>query len=301
VHPPDESGEAPRSVQPLNGTSVALVDASDAGEDYWIPPLTADDLAAFVRPADVGRDLHHVWFDVRPADITDEIREWARKVTAAVADEEPCEAMRYVVDKWLEVGGREGQLRGTLAAIGREYEGGHRGLVRGLDELWSLREKEPRGFQRMLEGARAKVLKNNKGRPPAPACTCGVSLAGSSTAEGAADVSDGAEDVGEDILSSWVPKDLHAVWDNAGARKVPEVLHRVDGHAMFYPGHTHSVHGESESGKSWVALVAAVEVLSTGGWVWYLDYESDEFDVVGRMRALGMVLVRAGCQAESAS
>jgi hypothetical protein len=277
----------------VNGTRLALVSATD--EDHFgdLDELFPDD-AIPVDPKYAGRDVTHVWFHIP---VTDEIREWVAKLMSAHADGQMCEGMAWVVDKWGN-GGREEQLRGTYLAIGRAH-GGHRGLATAIDELWGIRAKEPRGFRRMLEGARAKVLKDPRGWPQADSCSCdrAVSLAvgervdrsgGEDTAEGAADVSDGAEDVEEDIPSSWVPKDLHAVWDNAGARKVPEVLHRVDGRAMFYPGHTHSVHGESESGKSWVAQVAAVEVLHGGGRVLYLDYESDELDVVGRLRALGM-------------
>jgi hypothetical protein len=94
--------------------------------------------------------------------------------------------------------------------------------------------------------------------------------------------------VEQDIPSSWLPLDLDALWDNADVRKLPTILYRTDKHAMFYKGETHSVHGESESGKSWVAQVAAIEVLRSGGLVLYLDYESDEREILARLRTLGL-------------
>lgn len=110
-----------------------------------------------------------------------------------------------------------------------------------------------------------------------------------------ADFSDGDQEGGDeddaetdDVLSSWIPCDLDELWDDASARKRPSILARTDGPSMFYAGETHSVHGESESGKSWVAQIAVVQVLARGGRVLYLDYESDERSILLRLRALGL-------------
>ena len=56
---------------------------------------------------------------------------------------------------------------------------------------------------------------------------------------------------------------------------------------MLYPGRTHWAHGESESGKSWVAQIAIVRVILAGGRVLYLDHESDPQEVTARLMALG--------------
>jgi len=99
----------------------------------------------------------------------------------------------------------------------------------------------------------------------------------------------GEDEADGDAVSSWLPLDLFAIWDGEDVRATPEIMARIDGHAMFYPGKTHSVHGESESGKSWIAQVAVIEALRAGdGAVLYLDYEDDEHSVVARLRALGM-------------
>jgi hypothetical protein len=55
----------------------------------------------------------------------------------------------------------------------------------------------------------------------------------------------------------------------------------------FYPGLTHSLYGESESGKSWIAQWAVVEVLVHGGRVLYVDFESSADQIVPRFKALG--------------
>jgi hypothetical protein len=88
--------------------------------------------------------------------------------------------------------------------------------------------------------------------------------------------------------STWLPKDLDALWDGAVNPLRPTVLARKDAHCLFYLGKTHSVHGESESGKSWVAQVAVIETLRAGGRVAYLDYESDERAILERLRLLGL-------------
>lgn len=58
--------------------------------------------------------------------------------------------------------------------------------------------------------------------------------------------------------------------------------------ALLYPGRVHSVAGESESGKSWLALLWVVEQLQVGGNVVYVDFEDDEQGVVGRLLDLGV-------------
>lgn len=88
--------------------------------------------------------------------------------------------------------------------------------------------------------------------------------------------------------SSWTPVDLDALWDGAREQRMPEILARTDGIAMFYTGLTHSVHGESESGKSWIGQSATVETLARGERVLYVDFEDRGEEVLPRLRALGV-------------
>jgi hypothetical protein len=109
---------------------------------------------------------------------------------------------------------------------------------------------------------------------------------GTSTAEPPTSTPAPAEVV--DLESSWAPVDLDALWDGAHEQRMPEVLRRNDGIGMFYAGLTHSVHGESESGKSWIGQSATVETLAAGGHVLYVDFEDRGPEVLPRLRALGV-------------
>lgn len=67
----------------------------------------------------------------------------------------------------------------------------------------------------------------------------------------------------------------------------PTVGHRDDGVGLFYPGRMHAVVGESESGKTWFALLAAASELRAGNAVVFIDFEDDALGVVRRLLALG--------------
>jgi hypothetical protein len=65
------------------------------------------------------------------------------------------------------------------------------------------------------------------------------------------------------------------------------LLTRTDGKALFYPATTNVVFGQSGDGKSFVALVAAVESLARGEGVVYYDHESSPASIAARLQALG--------------
>lgn len=87
---------------------------------------------------------------------------------------------------------------------------------------------------------------------------------------------------------SWERVDLAPFLDGTHVPQVPELLQRTDGVCLLYRGRVHSLHGESESGKSWVALAEAAVQLTAGGNVLMLDFESDASTVVGRLLRLGV-------------
>lgn len=65
--------------------------------------------------------------------------------------------------------------------------------------------------------------------------------------------------------------------------------------ALLYAGRINALNGESGSGKSWVAMQCAAEVMSDGGHVIYVDLEDHAGSVVARFRDLGLpdeVIVR---------
>ena len=112
----------------------------------------------------------------------------------------------------------------------------------------------------------------------------GVAGAGAGTG----DAQDGAQDAeGVHIATTWAPVDLTPYLDGTHVPEVPTLLLRSDEHALLYPGRVHSLHGESESGKSLVAQVEAVRQLEAGASVLYLDFESDAGAIVGRLLELG--------------
>lgn len=84
---------------------------------------------------------------------------------------------------------------------------------------------------------------------------------------------------------------------------VPSLFRRSDGPGLIYPGRVHSIAGESESGKTWIALHIAKEFIEDsepyaepirdaigieGPQVLYLDYDSDESSIDDRVYALGI-------------
>lgn len=93
--------------------------------------------------------------------------------------------------------------------------------------------------------------------------------------------------------SSWEPIDLADEWDDNIEPEQATLLKRVDGPCLLYPGRTHSVYGESESGKSWIALILVAQVLMNDGTALYIDHESDKDPIKGRLRALGVTKEQA--------
>ncbi|MCT2278001.1 AAA family ATPase [Micromonospora chalcea] len=96
------------------------------------------------------------------------------------------------------------------------------------------------------------------------------------------------EDDEEQGPSSWEPIDLTSIVDGSHTPQTPSLLPRSDGVCLLYAGRVHSLHGESESGKSMVAQAECARVLIAGGSAGYLDFESDETVVVGRLLMMGV-------------
>ncbi|WP_428338793.1 AAA family ATPase [Mycobacterium sp.] len=88
-------------------------------------------------------------------------------------------------------------------------------------------------------------------------------------------------------VASWAPVDIALARTTVGSTP-PTILARSDGNCLFYRGKVHSVHGESESGKSWLAQCATAEVLLAGESVLYLDFEDDAGPVAERLIRLGV-------------
>lgn len=88
--------------------------------------------------------------------------------------------------------------------------------------------------------------------------------------------------------TSWWPRDLAPILagdDNADPE--PAYLARDDGRRLLYAGKVNGLIGESESGKTWVALIAVLQAIQVGEAVLYLDFEDSAPGIVNRLRALG--------------
>lgn len=87
--------------------------------------------------------------------------------------------------------------------------------------------------------------------------------------------------------TSWWPLDLSELFSGDHHPPSPTLCPRSDGQALLYAGKCHAFNGESESGKTWAALIACVQVIRDGGHVLYLDFEDTADTVVTRLLALG--------------
>lgn len=99
---------------------------------------------------------------------------------------------------------------------------------------------------------------------------------------------DGNPDDDSASRTSWWPRTLDAVLTGVEEEVPPAFLARADGICLFYAGKVNALLGESESGKTWVALLAVAQALAAGLRVTYLDFEDTAKGIVGRLRALGV-------------
>ena len=86
--------------------------------------------------------------------------------------------------------------------------------------------------------------------------------------------------------SSWFPKPLDL--EGTEEEPPPAFLARNDGHRLFYRGKVNALLGESESGKTWVALHAVAQCLQVQERVIYIDFEDSGKGILSRLRSLGI-------------
>lgn len=87
--------------------------------------------------------------------------------------------------------------------------------------------------------------------------------------------------------TSWWAEPIEDIAAGQEATPPPDVLVRNDGHGLFYRGKVNGLIGESESGKTWVALHAAHQEAAAGGRVLVLDFEDTARTVRERLALLG--------------
>ena len=89
------------------------------------------------------------------------------------------------------------------------------------------------------------------------------------------------------LTTTWSPVDLEPVFAGEHLDPPPTMLRRTDGIALFYDGAVHTVSGESESGKTWLCLLAALQIIEAQRNVVFLDFEDRADRVIGRLLGLG--------------
>ncbi len=86
---------------------------------------------------------------------------------------------------------------------------------------------------------------------------------------------------------SWRPFVLDDFLSGRLRVEPPSILRREDGAGLMYPGRVNSLFGRSESAKSWIALMAAMQEMAAGGRVVYVDFEDGPETTVDRLKQLG--------------
>lgn len=231
------------------------------------------------------------------SDLTDdELMEWLGARPAF--DAEPCRIMQAAIDKWaaqIEFStSSHDVLRDAHWRVLNLAAEGHAGLHAALKAVggagWAdalAKRDSPETLSsemgRSVVGALSKIEPGYAGRGW-PEDTCAVDLSRFDCDGWAARLR--ADEQPEDA-PSWALVNIGAARRGVGATP-PTILQRSDGACLFYRGKTHSVHGESESGKSWLVQCAAAECLLAGETVLYIDFEDDGGPVGERLILLGV-------------
>jgi hypothetical protein len=90
-----------------------------------------------------------------------------------------------------------------------------------------------------------------------------------------------------EVRTSWSPVLLDVLLDGGALEEPPSLLPRSDGSRLLYAGKLHTVQGEPESGKGWLALRASADQLAAGEHIVYIDFEDGPATIVARLLALG--------------
>lgn len=88
---------------------------------------------------------------------------------------------------------------------------------------------------------------------------------------------------------TWSPVDLSGALNGTRELPKPTMLCRTDGSGcLLYPGKVHAFNAEPECGKTWLMLSASAQEMQEGSHVFYLDYESNDDEIVSRLLSLGV-------------
>ena len=88
--------------------------------------------------------------------------------------------------------------------------------------------------------------------------------------------------------TSWSIKDIGPVLRGEVKETPPEFLEFSDDEPIFYAGKVNGIIGESESGKTWIALEAVKQALGCDKRVLYMDFEDTDHGIISRLKSLGV-------------
>ncbi|QDQ91577.1 AAA family ATPase [Rhodococcus sp. WB9] len=108
--------------------------------------------------------------------------------------------------------------------------------------------------------------------------------------EGRHDTGSAVEEVDDDgpAGATWEPVNFDDVLDGTFKREKAVIGERDDAAGMFYPGKVNSLKGETESAKTWLALMVVVQLARAGKTSMFIDFEDDKGGVVGRLLHMGL-------------
>jgi hypothetical protein len=92
------------------------------------------------------------------------------------------------------------------------------------------------------------------------------------------------DEEGQPFESSWIPKQIGEL--ELEDEPVPSMLRREDGNCLLYAGKINAIFGESESGKTWLALEAIRQELAKNNIVFYLDFEDSARGILNRLKTM---------------
>ena len=92
------------------------------------------------------------------------------------------------------------------------------------------------------------------------------------------------DEEGQVIESSWIPKVIAET--ELADEDPPSMLRREDGNCLLYASKINAIFGESESGKTWLALEAIRQELDKNNIVFYIDFEDSARGILNRLKTM---------------
>jgi len=272
-----KNGEQVRWRDPEGALSLVVPSPKDLAE---LPPELVDALTATAaQPTELASEgAATTLLDGLP---DGPMSDGVKRILATALEELPGSrhetARRYV--NLLIRKGEHGEpgVRDALGELGAAF-------VEAVSNRESVRDAE-REFDKLVSSGAQMIA----GDPTHPWELEGLRLAAESLAPGGwwFEFAAGRSPTHSVERATWAPVDVAT--DRKGkTSQPPAILAREDDECLFYAGKVHSVHGESESGKSWFVQCAAAECLNAGKPVLYVDFEDDVAGIANRLILLGV-------------